>query len=208
MKQYLSWKLAAVVLMLSHTSWALERIPTQEELNIAPLETFVIMPVTATPISIWVPADAMGPFSIHCAFRKSSGISQCQLPANVEHIKSQECPDGVARVLGDTICLTQNKDLPLTLVNGWKWDFASPVSQYETYSYDLVGRDCWENSVEAIMTEIHGQTQGEWFAAEIATRKTTADPLPAMKSEITIRTFEKIRSRAGYPKQRSVEEVN
>jgi len=208
MKQYLLWKLAAVVLTLSGVLWALERIPTQEELTVESLETFVVMPVTVNPISIWVPADAMGPFSIHCAFRRSSGTSQCQLPASVEHVNTQAGPDGVARGLGDTVCLAQKQDLPLTLVNGWKWDFASPVSQYETFSYDLIGRDCWENSVEAIMTVVHGQTQGEWFAVELASRKTFADPLPEMKSEITIKNFEKIRSRAGYPKQRSVEEVN
>lgn len=193
------------VLMMMNVFWisSSARAADQETLKSLSLETFMIEPIDATTIHIWVPADKVGPKINRACQDRAHNLYTCQLPADVIHAKTDNCLSGLARLLAEYVWPDFKENLPLTIFNGWKWEFVYSLSQHETVEYKLGKRGgAWENMVEAIFSETLGSVQGGWVSA--CSSSQTPSVYTNQKSDIEVRSFSSLRSRNGYPKQRQL----
>lgn len=167
------------------------------------IETFFLEPVELENIRLWVPADKIASINQSCRPRKDSYSSM--LPASVNHTKTQNCPEEAARLLAEFTACYHEKTLPLTIFNGWQWEYSYSLSQFESVTYNLPARGGnWEGSWEAVITQSAGSIDSQWVevpSLDEPVRKTDQDN---EKTNIEIRTFDSMRMRDGYPKERSL----
>ena len=135
-------------------------VPSQ----LPPLETLIIEPIELEHISVWIPAAKAGPFMNQSCRPKTNCLYSCVLPATVNHTKTEFCPEAVARLLAECTARYHEQSLPLTIFNGWQWEYSYSLSQFDTVTYDLPERTgCWESSWEAILTHSVGSVEVQWL---------------------------------------------
>ena len=106
----------------------------QAGLELPAIETYVVEPTVIENISIWVPAARSGPFiNRSCRIKENLAFSSV-LPASVKHQKTQFCPDQLARILAELTSFYHSQSLPLTIFNGWQWEYSYSMCQYESVS--------------------------------------------------------------------------
>jgi hypothetical protein len=173
--------------------------------QLPPLETFIIEPIELEHISVWIPAAKAGPFINRSCLAKTDCLYSCVLPAAVNHTKTEFCPDGVAKLLAEYTARYHEQTLPLTVFNGWRWEYSYSLSQFETVTYDLPERGgCWEGSWEAMLTQSVGSVEAQWLQVSPSDETTYNSEIDKQKSQIEVRTFNSLRTRNGYPKERKL----
>jgi hypothetical protein len=176
-----------------------------EDKKLPHIETFVIEPIELEHINIWVPAAKVGPVINNSCRTKEDCSFSCQLPATVSHTKTELCPDALARLLAEYTSRYHEKSLPLTIFNGWQWEYSFGMSQFDSVTYELPLRGgCWENSWEAVLTQTTGSVR-----ARLLQITQTNEPVDILSdggriSQIEVRTFNSMRTRNGYPKERQL----
>jgi hypothetical protein len=174
--------------------------------QLPPIETFLLEPVTMENVSFWVPAEKTGPvINRSCRPRENCSFS-CVLPATVCHTKSESCPGEVARLLAEYAARYHEQSLPLTIFNGWQWEYSYSLCQFESVTYDLPQRGgCWESSWEAILTESTGSACLQWLQISPSDKAADKRDENAEGSRIEVKTFNSMRIRNGYPKERQLQ---
>ena len=159
-------------------------------------EVFVIEPVEMQRLDVWVVADRPSP-QINRSCRPRVGLEySLSLGADIEHSKIDGCVDGVARVLAEYSWVGFKEDMPLTIFNGWQWEYAYGIAQFAKVDYQLDKRGgCWEGCFDAVLNRGYGKVRAGWI-----TRGSLQIDEAAM-SEILITNFSSMRTRNGYPKQ-------
>jgi len=177
-----------------------------EQITLPLLETFIVEPIELDQLSIWVPADKNGPaINRSCRLRGNCQYT-CILPAGVEHTRSKDCPEAIGRLLAEYTWPYHQDSLPLTILNGWKWEYSYSLSQFETVSYDLPSRGgSWENCLEAVLNQTRGSARGTWLYITQDGQFLDTPHENLTESHIEISTFSSIRTRHGYPKERILE---
>lgn len=173
-------------------------------LDLPAIETLVTEPTVIENVSVWVPAARSGPFiNRSCRIKENLAFSLV-LPALVKHQKTDHCPDQIARILAELTAFYHSHSLPLTIFNGWQWEYPYSMCQYESVSYDLARRGgCWENGWEAILNLSCGAIQLQQLDVE-STEKFNIHKAAPSESIIEVRTFSSMRTRDGYPKERQL----
>jgi len=176
----------------------------QGRLDLPAIETFVTEPVATENLSIWVPAARSGLFiNRSCRIKENMAFSSV-LPASVEHQKTDNCLAPIARILAELTSFYHAQSLPLTIFNGWQWEYTYSMCQYESVSYDLPQRGgCWENGWEAILTLSCGAIRMQQLDIESSEKFRIHETAPS-ESTIEIKTFSSMRTRDGYPKNRQL----
>jgi len=171
--------------------------------QLPPLETFCLKPIELENVSIWVPATKCPPKINRACMAKENCTYLSVLPATVEHTKTPLCPEEAARLLAEHTASYHERNLPLTIFNGWQWEYTFSLCQFETTTYDLTPRGgSWEHSLEAILTYTSGTVGCYWLelsTCEASEEETAGDE---QRSDIDVRTFSFVRTRDGYPKKR------
>jgi hypothetical protein len=170
-----------------------------------PVETFILQPIALDNVGLWVPADRSGPVINHSCSPWKNCVYSCLLPAQVRHTKTRDCPDGQARLLAEYAARFHEQSLPLTIFNGWQWEYSYSLCQYESALYDLDARGgSWETSLEAVLTSTQGRIAGAWI--QIPPPRGVAASLrrDREQSSLTVTTFNSVRTRDGYPKKRNL----
>ena len=198
-------KLQNVVLMslLAVTCLGQDKAVPPPMENLPPMETFIIEPVKLNSASLWVAADKVGP-EINRACRTRYGNEySCILPVSINHDKQPRCPESLARLLAEFTWPYHKEYLPLTIFNGWQWEYSFNLSQYETATYNLPARGgSWENCLEVILNTTSGDLYENWLQIEDS-GKIVNDPNSSKSvSHLEINTFSSLRTRHGYPKKR------
>ena len=167
-----------------------------------PMEIFVVEPTQIENICAIVPAVKVGPF-INRACRPKDDLSfSSTMPASIRHSKTERCPDAIARMLACTTSFYYDQSLPLTIFNGWQWEYTYNLCQFESVSYTLEKRGgSWENCWQAEINMAAGYVGASWLSVE-PTGKFNATQNE--QSNIEIITFSSMRTRDGYPKQRQL----
>jgi len=177
---------------------------SRAEVNLPAIETFVVEPTAIENVNIWVPAARSGPFINRSCRIKANLAFSSVLPASVKHHKTDDCPDPIARMLAELASFYHTQSLPLTIFNGWQWEYTYSMCQYESVSYDLADHGgCWENGWEAILNLSCGTIQLQQLDIESPEKFSVRQTLPA-QSVIEIKTFSSMRTRDGYPKERKL----
>jgi hypothetical protein len=124
----------------------------------------------------------------------------------VDHTKTKFCPIELGRLLAEHAARYHEESLPLTIFNGWQWEYSYSLSQFELVTYDLPQRGgCWENSWEAILTQTVGSADFQWLKL-LPSRESAAEPNSSgRRSHIEVKTFNAMRTRNGYPKKRQLQ---
>ena len=176
----------------------------QAGLDLPAIETFVIEPTAIENVSVWIPAAKSGPFiNRSCRIKENLTFSSF-LPASIKHQKTNHCPNQIARILAELTSFFHFQSLPLTIFNGWQWEYTYSMSQYETVSYSLAGRGgSWENCWEAILNLSCGVIQMQWLDVE-SPEKFSIHKFAPSKSVIKVKAFSSMRTRDGYPKERQL----
>ena len=170
-----------------------------------PIETFFLEPVDLENISVWVPADKTGPLINRSCRPKEDCSYSCVLPASVNHTKTEACPEEVARLLAEYAACYHEESLPLTIFNGWQWEYSYSLCQFESVTYDLPSRGgCWEGSWEAILTQSIGSVDFQWVEVPSLGKPIRKSDETGKKTRIEIMTFDSMRIRDGYPKKRKL----
>lgn len=168
-----------------------------------PLETFLIEPTRVGTISVWVPADRTGPVINRSCRPENNRTYSCAIPAVVSHSKTESCLPGMARILAECVAPRYESRLPLTIFNGWQWDYSFSLCQYEAASYDLPARGgAWEASWEAILTYSAGEIESAWIRTCPGDQDRSEPNASGPGSHIEIGAFDQMRLRNGYPKVR------
>ena len=174
--------------------------------QLPPIETFLLEPIAMENVSFWVPAEKTGPVINRSCRPKESCSFSCVLPATVQHTKSECCPIEVARLLAEYAARHHEQSLPLTIFNGWQWEYSYSLCQFESVTYDLPERGgCWESSWEAILTESTGSASFRWLQIPPSDKATDRGDENAEGSHIEVKTFNSMRIRDGYPKERQLQ---
>lgn len=177
-------------------------VPSQ---HLPPIETFVLEPIERTSISIWVPADKSDLFVNRDCRNRDGQMYSCTLPAEVHHTKGGTCLEPISRLLAEHAWRECKKIVPLTIFNGWQWDYHNDMCQYQAFAYDLARRGgSWENALEAILSYYTGRLQGEWLSLYDLTDRSAKTAVTTQQSAIEISTFSNLRTRNGYPKERQL----
>lgn len=173
--------------------------------SLPPIETFVIEPIIIQNISTWVPANKTGP-EINRACRPKRGLMYYyDLPSTVNHTKTELCPGEIARLLAEYVSNFHVPSLPLTIFNGWQWEYYYSMTQYEAATYDLPQRGgSWENCWEAILTQTLATIEGRWMRVPNSGLAEYETDENNPKSDIEVTTFSFVRTRNGYPKERKL----
>ncbi|MCK5600465.1 hypothetical protein KAR91_01265, partial [Candidatus Pacearchaeota archaeon] len=169
------------------------------------LETFVLQPIAVENISVWVPSDKIGPIINNSCRPKAGCMSSSALGSDVKHSKSEVCLDGIGRLLAEHVSGFHAKSVPLTIFNGWQWEFEYGMGQYESAVYDLQRRGgSWECSWEAVLTRTESVASGNWMKIPSDPESMQQRASEGSQSHIEIRSFSLIRVRDGYPKSREL----
>ena len=171
-----------------------------------PMETFLIEPIGIENVSAWIPAGNSGPLINRSCQPKRNCTFSCVLPATVRHTKAENSPKEIARLLAERTAYYHEQNLPLTIFNGWQWEYSYSLCQFESVIYDLPQRGgCWESCWEAILTQSTGSANFQW-AQILASGKLLGTQASKRKgSQIEVITFNSMRTRDGYPKERQVQ---
>ena len=173
--------------------------------SLPPLETFVMEPMRLEHLAIWIPADKTGPTINRSCRTRTDCQYTCALSGNVEHSKSDSCPAPLARLLAEFTAPLNQDRLPLTIFNGWQWEYRYSLSQFEAFAYDLrYHGGSWENCLEAILHQTSGDVYGQWLRIG-DDGNVQDDGACDWQSQIDITTYSAIRTRHGYPKIRLLE---
>lgn len=192
-----------VSIVLATTALADDELAASVSPQLPPLEVFVIEPVELEQISVWVPVAKAGPFINRSCVPKTNCLYSCVLPATVNHTKTEFCPDGVAKLLAEYTARYHEQRLPLTIFNGWQWECSYSLCQFETVTYDLPERTgCWEGSWEAVLIQSVGSVEAQWLQVSPSDETGSNSDSDKQKSQIEVRTFDSLRTRNGYPKER------
>ena len=174
--------------------------------DLPPLETFVLQPVSIDCIGVWVPADREGPIINRSCAARRNGVYSSNLSASVHHTKTEDCPDALARLLAEYAAPLHEQHLPLTIFNGWQWEYSYSLSQFESTLYDLDARGgSWENALEAVLTRTLGSVAGEWIPVPHEGGLPGDVRTDHAQSRIEVITFDSLRTRDGYPKIRQLQ---
>ena len=194
----------AIFLLPLFNVFASDKTSEEFDEKLPPMETFIMEPIEIENKSIWVPAAKVGPV-INQSCRTKEGSCSCLLPATVNHSKTDLCPDDVARLLAEQIAGYHEETLPLTILNGWQWEYLYSLGQYESDEYDMEERGgSWENSWEAILTSSVGCLQALWIPVSTSVDVKPKTDGNVNKSNIEIKTFNYMRTRDEYPKIRKL----
>ena len=176
----------------------------QTGLDLPAVETCITEPMVIENISIWVPAAKSGPFiNRSCTAQENLAFSSV-LPASVKHEKTDSCPAQTARILAELASFYHSQSLPLTIFNGWQWEYTYSLCQFESVSYDLPRRGgCWENCWEAALNLSCGVSRLQWLDVETLENFKIKKTLLG-ESTIEVKTFSSMRTRDGYPKERQL----
>jgi len=196
MKSYLS---IVLFLVLGTTCLADDG---RADFELPAIETFVTEPTIIENVNIWVPAARSGPFINRSCHIKENLAFSLVLPASVRHQKTDHYPSQTARILAELTCFYHSQSLPLTIFNGWQWEYNNSMCQYESVSYDLAQRGgCWENSWEAILNLSCGTSRMQILELE-SLEKFSIYKIAPSESIIEVKTFSSMMTRDGYPKER------
>ncbi len=177
--------------------------PNQPVMNLPALETFCIKPVELENVGIWVPAAKSVPMINRSCMARTNCSFSSVLPATIEHTKAQSCPEQVARLLAEHTAPYHEDSLPLTIFNGWQWEYTFSLCRFESVSYELPGGGgCWESSWEAILTQSCGVSSFVWVRVPSEGTPARSHTEDNAGSQIDVRTFSSMRTRDGYPKER------
>jgi len=172
--------------------------------QLPPIETFVLQPIQLENTSVWIPAGKTGPVINRSCGPKRNCSCSCVLPAKVRHEKTGLCPREVAKLLAEHAARYHEHSLPLTIFNGWQWEYSYSLCQFESATYDLPARGgCWENSWEAILTQSIGSVNCQWLQV-VPSDKSEEKAGASEESHIQVTTFNSLRTRDGYPKKRQL----
>jgi len=172
--------------------------------ELPPIETIILEPIELENISIWVPAAKTGPVINRSCQPKKCSYSP-MLAATVNHTRDDDCPEEVARLLAEYTAVYHEKSLPLTMFNGWQWEFSYSLCQFESVTYNLPSRGgCWESSWDAILTLSAGSADFKWVDILPSGNFLYKQLGDVQKSNIEVRTFSSMRIRDGYPKERKL----
>lgn len=175
-------------------------------LKLPSIETALLEPLELANISIWVPAVKSGPLINRACQGKSNYSYFAVLGANVQHVKTDACPEEVARLLAEYTAVYHEESLPLTIFNGWQWEYSFGICQFESVSYDLDARGgCWENSWEAVLTHSEGTISLKWLKTSYSGDSPGEPVNNKQTSIIEVNTFSSMRTRDGYPKRRQLQ---
>jgi hypothetical protein len=199
----LFWGLLAPALCLSlpaETSHSSSAAPAPP-----PLETFILPPASLNSMSIWVPADRVGPLVNRSCMGQANRLYSCFLPADVHHTRTEACPAGLARLLAERAACCHEQSVPLTIFNGWQWECSETPCQYESALYDLEPRGgSWEHALEAVLTRTLGHSIGVWLQLPGDPNSPVPVRTDSWHSRIEASTFSPMRARDGYPKKRQL----
>ena len=169
--------------------------------GLPPLETFVLEPMDSECVSIWVPADRSGPIVNRACGMRRGCLYSCLLPAGVNHTKSSACPDAVARLVAEYVAPRHEEHLPLTITDGWRWEYLYSLSRYESATYDLPARGgSWDYALEAILSLSEATSSPLWIRVDDAPEGAANAQVDRMQSTIEVFGFSLVRPRDGYPK--------
>ena len=174
-----------------------------EQADLPPVETIILAPIELDNISIWVPANKTGPVINRFCYVWRNRSCSCVLPAEVRHTKSASCPAEVARLLAEYTVRYHEKNLPLTIFNGWQWEYSYSLCQYDSVTYDVPGLGgSWENSFEAVLTLSKGTLGCWWLEIPDKAGPGRQPENDGSESNIEVLRFDATRTRDGYPKIR------
>lgn len=174
-----------------------------KELGEIPIETVILKPVQLETIDIWVPAVKTGPFINRSCRAQQNLTNSSELPAMIDHQKEKNCPPQPARILAELASCSREKVLPLTIFNGWQWEYSFSLCQFEKANYMLPERGgSWENCHEAILSVTNGEMVLGWLTASPSRLDLLEET--NTKSIIHVQTFSTMRTRDGYPKERKL----
>jgi hypothetical protein len=166
------------------------------------IKTFVVMPPEIENVCVWVTADKIGPLINRSCRTKGNCSYSMSLPADVRHDKDVRCPDVVARLLAQTVSALHIDVLPLTIFNGWQWEYSYSMAGYDAKVYDLSARGgSWEDCSEAVYIKTFGRVFSGWISPA---RRTEGIFTNTSVSNIIVETFTNLRTRNGYPRQRQL----
>ena len=166
-----------------------------------PLETFIIKPFDLEHLDIWVPAAKIGPmFNRSCRPRLNCSYFAA-MPADIRHTKKPGSLTQLARLLGEHAASFHKESLPLTIFNGWQWEYSYNLCQYVSAVYNLKERGgSWENSFEAILSITAGSADIVGMTFNRDGRFSFETVNPDQQSNILVSTFSAMGNRYGYPK--------
>jgi len=193
-----------VVLCMCSVASVRERIQTRaNSRQLPPIETFLLEPAELENAVLWVPAAKSGPdINNGCELRKNYSYSAI-LPAGVAHTKTPSCPRGVAKLLAQETASYHRGTLPLTILDGWQWEYSYNSCQFESVSYDLPAYGgSWEGAWEAILTHSQGSIDFQWAQIPSSSNANHEQTASVHGSDVEVTTFSAMRTRDGYPKRR------
>jgi len=171
--------------------------------QLPPIETFLLEPIQLENVCLWVPASKTGPLINRSCRLRENLVYSCALPAGVQHTKTKSCPNDLARLLAEYTACYHEASLPLTIFNGWQWEYSYNLCQFESGGYRLPARGgSWENSWEAILTQSVGSADSQWLRIAPSGDFLDRSADNKQQSSIKVRTFSYMRTRDGYPKKR------
>jgi hypothetical protein len=173
------------------------------ELELPPIETALLGPIELESISIWVPARKIGP-TINRASCSRAVIRKAYsfgLPIGVQHTKSPCCPQEVARLLAEHVATHREKCVPITIFNGWQWEYSNSLCQFSSGAYTVPPKGhYWENSWEAILSQDIGFAHLNWVPISLSSSPLARSDSSEQTSNVEVLTFSSKRTRDGYPK--------
>lgn len=197
-----------IVLILSIIVMADENRTVSNYLQLPPIETLILEPIEIENFSIWVPAAKTGPIINRSCRIKDDCSFICGLSATVNHEKTKLCAEELARLLAEHTACYHEKNLPLTIFNGWQWEYSYSLNQFDSVNYDLAERGgSWENCWEAILNSSMGFANSRWIQVPSLDNITPIFDKNENRHEtnIEVKTFSYMRTRDGYPKIRKLE---
>ncbi|MHC4645623.1 MAG: hypothetical protein ACYTBJ_08970 [Planctomycetota bacterium] len=199
--------LCAVILLAAFPGFLAAGDKARSDLpELPPMETFFLQPIDVETVSYWVPAAKAGPL-INRACRGRDDSFSSVLPAGVQHTKKQGCPEDLARLLAEHTARYHERSMPLTIFNGWQWEYAYSLCQYESVEFRLPSHGgSWESTWETILTQSEGSIGLEWLQVPTtAAGSPCSSAITEPQSSIEVKTFSSMRVRDGYPKERQLQ---
>lgn len=166
-----------------------------------PLETFIIKPIDLEHLDIWVPAAKAGPMLNRSCQPRLNCSYWAAMPADIRHTKQPGSLTQLARLLAEHAASFHKESLPLTIFNGWQWEYSYNLCQYVSAVYDLEEHGgSWENSFEAILSITSGSADIVGMTFDRDGKFSFETVNPEQHSNIFVSTFSAIENRYGYPK--------
>jgi hypothetical protein len=174
---------------------------TLDSSQLPPMETFILGPIELESVSVWVPAARDGPKVNSSCNPQTNCLYSATLPACVDHTKTEFCPKELARLLAEYSAVHNEQSMPLTMHNGWQWEYSYSLCQFESGTYDLPPNSSWGCSWEAILTQTVGSADLQWIQICPSDNLVGKSGTTEQASSIEVTTFSSMRTRDGYPKR-------